>query len=699
MTALSVIVPVHNGERYLEACLESILGQTWGDFELLCVDDGSTDGTLTLLERYAAQDERLRVIRREAEGAGAARNAGMAQAHGEYLFFLDADDFFLPDMFRCAWERAREAEADIVLLNGRRYDQTTGKEGETLEFLYPDLLPPKAIFCLDDAPETFFRITTPAPWSKLFKASFVRAHGLQFQNLPNSNDLLFVYMALALAERVTAAEGDYIRYRVNTNCGTQDTRHRDPLCFTRALDAWWCALCEAGMAQRAERAFVNTALSVVKYNIETVRGASSREAILDYLDTPSRLCAEVLERPNEFYAFFDSQQLRRFILAARKQRARMRMAHAPVAFELVGGERRGADPAVSVIVPVYNALPYVRETIASLQAQTFRDLEIICVNDGSTDGSLEELVALAREDGRIRVLNQPNQGLSRSRNVGLEEARGTYVYFMDSDDLLMPQALEELVRPMEEQSLDLLYFDAESFFESEQLRRDHPWFINSYTRTKEYGDVYNGADLLALFQGNGDYIVSACMYVARRDLVERCNLRFIPGIMHEDNAFTFSLGIAAKRASHRKRAFFRRRVHTGSIMTTCPSFAKSYGYFVCGREMARQLALAAGQLDHEAQGQLETLVSQAFQNARNVYLSLSEEEREARFGLSEERGAFAIEVEGPAEALRRARDELVVARTEIEALRRSLSFRLGRAVTKPMRWFRDVVAKTRGEVG
>ena len=99
------------------------------------------------------------------------------------------------------------------------------------------------------------------------------------------------------------------------------------------------------------------------------------------------------------------------------------------------------NPKVSVIIPVYNTEAYVEQTLRSIMGQTLRDIELIVVNDGSTDGSLSVLERIATGDDRIRLYTQPNKGLSQTRNAGIARARGEFIYFMDSDDLLEPDAL------------------------------------------------------------------------------------------------------------------------------------------------------------------------------------------------------------------------------------------------------------------
>ena len=114
-TKVSVILPVYNVSDYLRQCMDSIVGQTLKDIEIICVDDGSTDDSLAILKEYEAKDQRVKVIQQANAGAGAARNKGLEIATGEYLSFLDSDDFFEPDMLEKAWSKAHETRAQVVV--------------------------------------------------------------------------------------------------------------------------------------------------------------------------------------------------------------------------------------------------------------------------------------------------------------------------------------------------------------------------------------------------------------------------------------------------------------------------------------------------------------------------------------------------------------------------------------------------------
>ena len=113
MVKVSVIIPVYNVEPYLKQCMDSVVGQTLKDIEIICVDDGSTDGSLDILKEYATEDSRIQIIEQKNAGAGAARNNGMRHATGKYLSFLDSDDFFEPRMLEKAYDLAEKDQADF----------------------------------------------------------------------------------------------------------------------------------------------------------------------------------------------------------------------------------------------------------------------------------------------------------------------------------------------------------------------------------------------------------------------------------------------------------------------------------------------------------------------------------------------------------------------------------------------------------
>lgn len=240
-------------------------------------------------------------------------------------------------------------------------------------------------------------------------------------------------------------------------------------------------------------------------------------------------------------------------------------------------------PQVSVIIPVYDTEAYVSQTLDSILGQTLRRIEIIAVDDGSTDGSAAILARAAARDPRIRIVTQPNRGLSEARNAGLDRATGEFVYFMDSDDLLEADALELCYEKCAAQGLDFVFFDAETFGSDSPVER---WF--DYRRAAWIEDrVQSGRDILEQLIELRKYKASACLSFIRTDFLRDCGLRFHPGIVHEDELFTALLYLQARRAGRIDRAFFKRRLRANSTMTAGYGARNLAGYLTVADELSR----------------------------------------------------------------------------------------------------------------
>ena len=205
MPKVSVIIPGYNVEAYLRECLDSVLNQTLRDIEIICVDDGSTDGSAAILAEYAARDSRVRIVTQQNAGAGAARNAGLALAKGEWLSFLDADDVFDGSMLADMLAAGENENADVVAC-------TETKRGD------------------------IFRRWRGWAWDKIFKREFISKHKFEFQNLSVSNDLYFTYGALVQAAKIAAVPKTYVMHRKRAG-SIETTRDRSPLAPLEAVKA------------------------------------------------------------------------------------------------------------------------------------------------------------------------------------------------------------------------------------------------------------------------------------------------------------------------------------------------------------------------------------------------------------------------------------------------------------------------------
>ncbi len=283
MPKVSVVVPVHNAQRHIRECVDSILAQTLRDIEVILVDDGSTDASGAILADYALTDSRVSVILQSGLGAGAARNAGLDRACGEYLSFLDADDFFELQLLESAYERCIECDADVALFKARSFDEASEKMRTEDGFLRMDLVPDSATFSRADVPDHILNIVVPAAWNKMFKRSFVVRQKLRFQHLHRANDLFFTRMALATASRITVVDEYLVNYRVGVFDSLQATVDEAPLEFFEALRALHSGLVEAGVLSDIERSFVNDAVAVCLYNLHQVERLGSFRSVYEFL--------------------------------------------------------------------------------------------------------------------------------------------------------------------------------------------------------------------------------------------------------------------------------------------------------------------------------------------------------------------------------------------------------------------------------
>ena len=280
---VSVIVPVYNAERHLTECISSICNQTLQNIEIILVDDGSTDSSLSIINEFAGKDNRIKVLHQNRRFAGVARNHGLQYAQGEYVIFLDADDFFDKTLLENAYYTAHINDADIVLFGGKRFNNQTKEITDAPWLLKMNRIPKKQPFSSSDIPDHIFDIVTPCPWTKMFRRSFILENKLMFQDTQNSNDVSFVLTALAIADRIVAINKDLVFYRVGQDNSLQTTKHKDPLCFYKAYLRLRNELNERNLFGRVEKSYVNITLSGCIHNLKTTYDVQAKKLIFDAL--------------------------------------------------------------------------------------------------------------------------------------------------------------------------------------------------------------------------------------------------------------------------------------------------------------------------------------------------------------------------------------------------------------------------------
>ena len=270
MPKASIVIPCYNAERFVRDTVASAQAQTIADIEIICVDDGSTDQTLAVLEELVAGDDRIQVISQENGGEGPARDAGLRAATGEWLYFLDADDLMLPNLLERAISRGEQTEADIVVFRTIMLDDQTAEQ-YVCDWSFKRDWVDEDVFCPREHPNHVFNSFQNWVHNKLFRGSFVRKHKLHMQQVHRTADLLFTCRALAEANLIALLDEPLYQYRVNNAESAMATSDSYPLDFYDGFVALKDSLVENQTWNLYHDSFVNWAIEGIAVNLRVTR--------------------------------------------------------------------------------------------------------------------------------------------------------------------------------------------------------------------------------------------------------------------------------------------------------------------------------------------------------------------------------------------------------------------------------------------
>jgi len=238
---VTVVMPIYNAYEYLRPALDSIITQTLTELELICVDDGSTDRSLHVLTEYQKADDRIRIITENNAGPSLARNKGLARARGEFVIFMDADDFCEPTMLEKLYNLAVSENLDIAIAKYDVYNNKKAKFEPNIACDQGELFNGGRIVSTSEFPDHIFQCTTAYVWNKLYRHSFLKDKGLSFDpELRVFEDTYFVMTSLSLASRVGKVEEILFHHRVYSEQAKpklfKKYYRQVPLIYTRIKD-------------------------------------------------------------------------------------------------------------------------------------------------------------------------------------------------------------------------------------------------------------------------------------------------------------------------------------------------------------------------------------------------------------------------------------------------------------------------------
>lgn len=436
--AVSVVIPVFNVEKYLEQCLNSVLRQTLKNIEIICVNDGSVDNCPAMLEEYRKRDSRIKIINQENGGYGKAMNTGIAAAAGEYIGIVEPDDFILSNMYKSLYSCAKKNDCEIVKSDFFRF---TG-EGESFEKKYWHIAKEQCNYnrVIDPKKQKeCFRFVMNT-WCGIYKREFLQKNNISHNETPGASfqDNGFWFKGFCCAKRIYFLNKAFYMNR-RDNPGSSVANREKVYCGNVEYQLIYEWLCEnPSMKTDFIDVFMMKKLHTYMFNLRRIAPKFRYEYIQKFSE--------------EFKAAKEKKELVKAVFTPKEwTELSLLIKDYNEYFYTIEQNRI----KVSVILPVYNCEKYLRQCLDSLVSQTLRDIEIICVNDGSTDKSGEILSEYAAKDGRFVIINTENGGAGKARNIGINAACGKYLCFPDSDDWLENNALSTVYRIAENDKADI----------------------------------------------------------------------------------------------------------------------------------------------------------------------------------------------------------------------------------------------------
>ena len=437
--AVSVVVPVYNVEDYLAKCLDSIISQTLKNIEIICINDGSTDSSPKILKEYAEKDSRIKLITQPNGGYGKAMNSGIAAAAGEYVGIVEPDDFILPKMFRTLYNAAKGTNCEIVKSDFYRF---TGDGSDRTRWM------------VAREKDNYNRIIDPAEekecfrfvmntWCGIYRRDFLLSNGITHNETPGASfqDNGFWFKGFCCAKRLMILDKAFYMNR-RDNPGSSVANKEKVYCGNIEYQLIYDWLSQKpDLKEKFIDVFMMKKLHTYMFNLRRIAPHFRHEYIRKF----SEEFAESHKKGELFKAVFTTNEWTEL----------MQLIRDPEEYYYTVEQER---IKVSVILPVYNCEKYLRQCLDSLIAQTLQDIEIICVNDGSTDSSLEILKEYAAADMRFVIIDSENKGAGAARNLGIEAACGKYLAFPDSDDWFEPTMLSTAYRGAEKDRADITIF-------------------------------------------------------------------------------------------------------------------------------------------------------------------------------------------------------------------------------------------------
>lgn len=498
MVKVSVIMPVYNCGDFLKDSVESILNQSLTDLELICVDDGSEDNSLSILNSYADVDSRVKVFALDHLGGGNARNFALKHVSGEYLYFIDADDILDLNAFEEFYGISKEKNLDFLLFKAKKYDV----DKKTLfEHDYYNMDPlsnfvKDDVFNFNDLGDLIFRINV-TPWCKFYNSKFILGSSARFKNSSKFHDNQFFWDIIFQAQRIYFLNEFYYTQNVHSKSliESRGKNHCDVIDVLNDIENLFK---KHGQFEKFKKNLYDRKvfLFVMRYDeimddykelFFTKMKRDLKLVSTDFRDilAPIRKFVFDIILVSKNHTEFDSLKEYYYILKDGPESLNEKMDlvkiwfdslddnHKRFVFNYIKDDFSNKDLTqenqeflneysykVSVIIPVFNVDDYLENAFKSLKNQTigFENLEVIFVDDASSDSSPQIIEEYSNNyDNVISIFLDKNSGYGgRPRNFGMNYATSDYLMFLDPDDVFLENACEILYNQITSENLEIV---------------------------------------------------------------------------------------------------------------------------------------------------------------------------------------------------------------------------------------------------
>ena len=495
-------MPIFNDEEYLRESIDSILKQSLKDIEVICVNDGSTDGSLEILNEFSKKYDFIKVFTKENEGSGIARNYALTKATGEFIAYLDSDDIFIN-------EKALELMYDSAIMNNALMVSANllgiNIKGELVVNRNLERFSEEGIITPQEygIPYSFYK--------NIFDREFLLKHNINFPDLLRGQDPVFLAEIFTLVDKIPTVPVDLYGFRYpKTGSLLKINTFRKKYDYIKHFKETFDILDDAGF-------------SVMRKNYEV----KLFEFINAYHNRYTKEIKDII-----YDIFKDDEEILNSI------------------------KYIFINPKVSVIVPIHNASEFLDDSISSILKQSLKEIELLCVDMASEDDSLDILQDFYQKDSRVRIINQENMDFAAARNRALDDACGDYIYLFGFDEYMARNILKIFYTNAVENNSDLV---VSKIVIKDEEEMDYSY--HSFDLENVFGDV-DFDNFTFDYKDAKSYVLNSsfvpCNRLYKKEFLDNYDeLRFFTDVAYEDIQFNVNSMLKASRISFVPKFFYR----------------------------------------------------------------------------------------------------------------------------------------------